>query len=393
MPPTISSMLLPVQSSSPLIGPPSDPFSPASRTKPKKKNSAPLRVVNDDPSTCKISDNLEDSCKTYCKICGEAILLVKMRSHTLTAHGIQITKYKESHGPFEIIEKVFHKCHLCGKLVLLDSDALGGHIKGTHKMSEKEYKGKYCFYAQEARNSNRSEEPVKIKKKVLKTKVSQADQRKSEKPFNPFTDVYYDCDLKECDQCDKKSLVGHLAELAEESLMVPNEERNEDEERMKLDDEKLLSEECLQDKESSVEEHSSAELPSQTRMPLYTKSMPQMLQSCLLKELEEPSDFEEVEDEEDLENFWASDIDTTRDTESSEEEYEEDSSIDSEDEMEQDNDDRKNENDAKGVQLNGELSEVKYEDIEVDLEEDVDFGSKSYSEITEELDSLLGLFN
>ena len=71
--PTISSMLLPVQSASPLIGLPSDPYSPASRTKPKKKkNSAPLKVVNDDPSTCKISDNLEDSCKTYCKICNEA---------------------------------------------------------------------------------------------------------------------------------------------------------------------------------------------------------------------------------------------------------------------------------------------------------------------------------
>jgi len=70
-----------------------------------------------------------------------------MRSHTLSKHGIQITRYKEIHGPFEIIEKVFHKCYLCGKLVLLDSDSLGGHIKGTHKLKEKDYKEKYCNYA------------------------------------------------------------------------------------------------------------------------------------------------------------------------------------------------------------------------------------------------------
>ena len=70
---------------------------------------------------------------------------MKMRSHTIKYHGIQITKYKDMYGPFEIIEKVFHKCHLCGKIVLMDSDVLGGHIKKTHKMKEKDYKEKYCY--------------------------------------------------------------------------------------------------------------------------------------------------------------------------------------------------------------------------------------------------------
>ena len=34
---------------------------------------------------------------------------------------------------------MWHSCHLCGKLVLLDSDALGAHIKNIHKMKEKDY--------------------------------------------------------------------------------------------------------------------------------------------------------------------------------------------------------------------------------------------------------------
>ena len=50
------------------------------------------------------------------------------------------------YGQFEIIEKVFHKCHLCGNFFLMDSDILVGHIKGTHKMKEKAYKERYCIY-------------------------------------------------------------------------------------------------------------------------------------------------------------------------------------------------------------------------------------------------------
>jgi len=71
-----------------------------------------------------------------------------MRSHTLSAHDLQITKYKEIHGQFDILQVVWHECHICGKLVLMDGDALGGHIKGTHKMKEKVYKEQYCVYKQ-----------------------------------------------------------------------------------------------------------------------------------------------------------------------------------------------------------------------------------------------------
>ena len=47
-----------------------------------------------------------------------------MRRHTKLKHKMRITKYKELHGPFEITEHVFHKCHLCDKILLLDNEVL-----------------------------------------------------------------------------------------------------------------------------------------------------------------------------------------------------------------------------------------------------------------------------
>ena len=62
---------------------------------------------------------------------------------------------------------VWHRCHICGKLVLMDSDALGGHIKGTHRMKEKEYKEQYCVYKQKSNNE------VVGRKSMLKQKPSE----------------------------------------------------------------------------------------------------------------------------------------------------------------------------------------------------------------------------
>jgi len=103
----------------------------------------PLRLKPADPTNCITSDNMADCCKTLCKVCGKAFSLVNMRNHTLSAHKLQITKYKEEYGPFELLQEVWHACHLCGELVLLDNDHLGGHIKSVHKMKEKAYKDQY----------------------------------------------------------------------------------------------------------------------------------------------------------------------------------------------------------------------------------------------------------
>lgn len=170
------------------------PLAGGSGAKPKKilatsasstNNKAKKGFLSDYASNCRVSDNLADSCRTLCKICGEAYVLTRMRTHTLAKHNIQITKYKEIHGPFEIIEKVFHKCYICGKLVLLDSDWLGGHIKGTHKMKEKEYKDKYCNYASSTNKFKVAEKINDVTKNVIKKKK---EQKKISKAIKKATD-------------------------------------------------------------------------------------------------------------------------------------------------------------------------------------------------------------
>ena len=145
--------------------------------KPKwpKKISAPLKFMVEDPGSCKISDDLANSCKTHCKICGISYLLANMRMHTINSHGMQITKYKEMYGQFEIIKKVFHKCHLCGKIVLFDSDTLGAHIKRAHQMKEKTYKKKFCI----SKSAAGTKQTLKIKKPSMKKFVEEPPKDKT----------------------------------------------------------------------------------------------------------------------------------------------------------------------------------------------------------------------
>ena len=73
---------------------------------------------------------------------------------------------------FYYVQVVWHSCHICGKLVLMDSDALGGHIKGTHKMKEKDYKEQYCVYKKMPLTLKQSESEV-LKTRLLKRKPSE----------------------------------------------------------------------------------------------------------------------------------------------------------------------------------------------------------------------------
>jgi len=153
------------------------------------KTSSPLRYPIPDEFNCKLSDDLADSCRTYCKICGESFTLTNMRSHTKFDHDLQITRYKEKYGQFEIIEFVYHKCHICGKIVLLDSDAMGGHIKGIHKMKEREYKEKYMIYTRQSKKTEEVDDESIKPKPVYDYKTT-------------FPDFEYSCVEESCRLCN-----------------------------------------------------------------------------------------------------------------------------------------------------------------------------------------------
>jgi len=131
---------------------------------------APLKLTPADPANCKISDNMADCCKTRCEVCGKTFSLVNMRSHTLSAHKMRITKYKEVYGPFHLLEEVWHACYLCGQLVLLDNDHLGSHIKSAHKIAEKTYKDQYIVSNTRAQHQDCEGNKRGDKKEMLKTR-------------------------------------------------------------------------------------------------------------------------------------------------------------------------------------------------------------------------------
>ena len=67
----------------------------------------------------------------------------------------------------------------------MDSDALGGHIKGTHKMKEKVYKEQYCVYKQKPLTP-RSSEKGEGRKIMLKRKPSEDMQEEMARPLKKF---------------------------------------------------------------------------------------------------------------------------------------------------------------------------------------------------------------
>ena len=66
---------------------------------------------SEDLKKYKFSNNLIESCKTTCKLCGKQIRFNTIRTHTKTEHGMQITEYKAKFNQFfyDIVEKVFHR--------------------------------------------------------------------------------------------------------------------------------------------------------------------------------------------------------------------------------------------------------------------------------------------
>ena len=83
--------------------------------------------------TVTLSDNMNDYCKTKCKICGELSTLASLRHHVRLKHAIKITDYKKVYGLLDIVEKFHHKCKLCERIVLLDADDIKNHLQHKHK--------------------------------------------------------------------------------------------------------------------------------------------------------------------------------------------------------------------------------------------------------------------
>ena len=137
-----------------------------------------LELVESQTSrTIKFSNHMKDAVKTECQVCKKIVTFRSMRSHTRLLHDTTITEYKKQHGDLKdhIIEAVYHKCGICDKAILLDSDVIAPHTR-LHGISHKEYSLKYLILTQNIdsitqKESTDTSESAKAPKPTVQPKI------------------------------------------------------------------------------------------------------------------------------------------------------------------------------------------------------------------------------
>ena len=102
------------------------------KTSEKPRKMKPAKQLSNDPLL---------SCRVFCNICDRLYFLSGLRKHVAHKHSITYTEYKLRHGgepKRQIINTVYHPCRLCKKVVLLDTDELGKHLK-DHRLGYTQY--------------------------------------------------------------------------------------------------------------------------------------------------------------------------------------------------------------------------------------------------------------
>ena len=84
---------------------------------------------------------------TYkCQRCNYTGKYKLLQKHIRVKYKLSIAQYKQEHGELMIIDRVNHKCKICSKIVLYQSDNLRSHLK-YHLLTIEEYQEKYSLEA------------------------------------------------------------------------------------------------------------------------------------------------------------------------------------------------------------------------------------------------------
>ena len=87
------------------------------------------------------SNNPLHSCKIFCGFCDKVINLSGLGKHVNNIHKSTVKEYKSLFGDprKQIIKLVFHKCAICQKVLLFNTDDISKHLKKSHQVAYKEY--------------------------------------------------------------------------------------------------------------------------------------------------------------------------------------------------------------------------------------------------------------
>ena len=94
------------------------------------------------------SNRMEDSVKTFCWDCDQAISLSGLTKHLRGVHKKSAAEYREMYGDpkKQLLRLVHHKCGVCNEDILLDYLVLVKHLRKAHNIrgaATSEYNSKY----------------------------------------------------------------------------------------------------------------------------------------------------------------------------------------------------------------------------------------------------------
>jgi len=145
-------------------------------------NQGPLtRIQEYHTDGCLISNDIADYTLAECQICEEQIPMTRMRTHTKSHHGITITEYKAKFGPELVpVEIVWHRCGVCDKLIVLDSDSVAVHLKagGHPRITHKDYNDNYMVDTRTSKHSVTKKRGEEIKRSSAYKVDDELDDRK-----------------------------------------------------------------------------------------------------------------------------------------------------------------------------------------------------------------------
>lgn len=87
------------------------------------------------------SDNTEEMCVALCQICGAA--LKYFRSHVKDVHKMTMSDYRISCGSTTYQKETYHRCKICYKVILFESDTIQRHLSKSHKTNLGLYRLEY----------------------------------------------------------------------------------------------------------------------------------------------------------------------------------------------------------------------------------------------------------
>ena len=98
---------------------------------------------NNDPKCLLVSNDRANLVSVQCRICMKITRLNDLRMHTQKKHSIAITDYRKMFlGEPQLLERILHRCAICGNLLLLDTDSIKSHLR-CHNMKLKQYSQNY----------------------------------------------------------------------------------------------------------------------------------------------------------------------------------------------------------------------------------------------------------